>query len=501
MTVTLQQEKEHTFRESEFVSAMQAFSSKLNKETLRALWCKLVETEQSRKVSSNDKKDLTVYMKLDSAVVWKYLPSIAEDKKSEVAEDVKSEPKAKRRKVVDGRVEFADEEDVIKCMRLHLLNRAMDNSPYLPMESPELSTSEVTSNRIESLKRLKMTDQINEALDSIKAQKTLVGQLANSLKTAASDLRSVVTKRRTDQEKKAKDENQKLQAEALAKQKDVETSEKKRLQKAKKVAPFKIDYQANGFAAIERFDSSEAFTKAPKPLGHKPFYVKNVESISALTSDASEKLKATVDRWLVSFPASSFAREKDCVKAPLEKPWGADRAMELIEQFLPQVVQSTMPAYASKVDTVNLYGYTPHHLACEMDTDLLGFIRAQTHGEAELVLMPGSHIMKLMRDMKLNVTKVAHRSFLMGLTTDAVNRAKQLELGIFTVKQESNSVLFVPAGWMILQRTCLTGIGCRLLPIVLAQVSRCLRCCSRGVQGRPRAEPEGTGEHMDPDIV
>ena len=293
--------------------------------------------------------------------------------------------------------------------------------------------------------------------DSIKAQKTLVGQLANSLKTAASDLRSVVTKRRTDQEKKAKDENQKLQAEALAKQKDLETSEKKRLQKAKKVAPFKIDYQANGFAAVERFDSSEAFTEAPKPLAHKPFYVRNVDAISALTSDASEKLKATVDRWLVSFPASSFAREKDCVKAPLEKPWGADRAMELIEQFLPQVVQSAMPAYASKVDTVNLYGYTPHHLACDMDTDLLGFIRAQTHGEAELVLMPGSHIMKLMRDMKLNVTKVTHRSFLMGLTTDAVNRAKQLELGIFTVKQESNSVLFVPAGWMILQQTVSEG--------------------------------------------
>ena len=160
------------------------------------------------------------------------------------------------------------------------LEQAIEACEYLPMESRDLRTFDDITNKIGDVKACTTSLELEGLTSDIRAQFTLISQLNNSCKSAISELKSTISKRKNQKQKQEDDRKSKQAQEEKRANKEKEELERKRLGKVKKVSAFALPFQSIGFPLLQTFLDDD---RRPELMAGKPRRRERVPSFARLS--------------------------------------------------------------------------------------------------------------------------------------------------------------------------------------------------------------------------
>ena len=347
------------------------------------------------------------------------------------------------------------------------LEQAIEACEYLPMESRDLRTFDDITNKIGDVKACTTSLELEGLTSDIRAQFTLISQLNNSCKSAISELKSTISKRKNQKQKQEDDRKSKQAQEEKRANKEKEELERKRLGKVKKVSAFALPFQSIGFPLLQTFLDDDAFAAADKDYG-KPWLIKSSSKMKQLLEQEGGKLATTLTRWRKTFPDNKIAKQEHKVQAPLMPAWGADELTELLSAIVPRTVQSALPRFVSAVDRPRLFGETEFLVSADTDADYLGYTRMQCHGRSEFYAISIKIVLDMVcgDDAKEAVALSELQDFVENLGEATAKDMKEKGIPIAYGVMEPGSILAVPFGWVTAFTTVGTGEGCMVDGVV-----------------------------------
>jgi hypothetical protein len=193
-----------------------------------------------------------------------------------------------------------------------------------------------------------------------------LSQLRASVTQATSDLLKLVTKKKNDAARKIKDEASKKTESDKQKASEAADMEKKRISKAKRSDFMKVQYSSCGFSedslAVATFPGDGAWAAATTKDDHmvfcQPAIIKESVLVSHWAEDASNILRATLDRWCTQFATSSIAKKNDVVHAPLTDQHGQNELTHVFDAVCKVRLPSANASLSRSLDRWELYGET-----------------------------------------------------------------------------------------------------------------------------------------------
>jgi hypothetical protein len=142
-----------------------------------------------------------------------------------------------------------------------LLIEAMNKCTYLPMESNKMLTLQALLQMVVEARGCEFEPDLETISEKVRSQRSLIGQLGTSLKSAAADVMKVVSRRKAMAEKKEKEAREKQAEEDKVTLRKNVLNEKKRLTKAKNMEAFSIDSSTAGVGTMVRVSHESDFAK------------------------------------------------------------------------------------------------------------------------------------------------------------------------------------------------------------------------------------------------
>ncbi len=366
----------------------------------------------------------------------------------------------------------------------HFVRAALLRLAFRPVEAPKAMQDIAELNALlDHIKQAAKPEALEEARDQWRQQKTLLGQLLASLRTATNDLASASRRRQTE-DARVQQELQKKKAEEAKKKKATEQVQAERALQER-------GHQNVGFLVLPWAD-----------WGHKPVPVAgiaDVESIRELdftkpfivpASDGvlkqclevqqsdPQRLVEVLRRFATKFPVCEQAvregaAQARCPPAVIKELF---TAFSTLRGECDAVTQITPKSMMDALNTPMLYGMTKSYLQSGMDMQCLGQLRLQAHGELGVLMAratsfvhtSGGQPPQTMNDWLQALKNVKGEAD--GKTMLANG------LSLHCTLQSPNSVLWTPPGWLTceaaLNSADCSGVKIFLLPrACVAQLS------------------------------
>lgn len=332
------------------------------------------------------------------------------------------------------------------------LSDSIQACSFCPIESPKMKCLVQIVSLAETGKQCTTHSQLEEVLKEVREQRALMMQLHNSLGKAVAEVKNIDRRKKNQDQQREAGAASKVAAEKRKQAHQLESEEKKRLSKVKLTAAFRMDFTQ--VAAIPQHADADSLVQARGSDGFsysEPFKVTRVKVMADIMDDASNKLKATLDRWKSQYPETSIAAADDMVHAPLLFAHGLRELDPLMKKLLPSAdrVCSALPRLSKHDGQVDLFGYTKVCVLSDLEKDYLGTIRINVFGVARVLAMPAVEVVAQLKAAKKHCTMENLRGYLINLDQTALSQLIAKGAALKTCLLEPFSVLYIPPGWAV----------------------------------------------------
>ena len=329
------------------------------------------------------------------------------------------------------------------------LQKAIENvRNMLPMEKKSLVTAADVMLSVQGIRNAADPAEHDEVQDRVKEQALLVGQLGASLKSATTELNSVIKKRKAQLDKM---EAQK-RTEALKAESQKAEDEKRRLQKQALMDPFRLEFSAVLLPAPLLVCAGDAAFKeeqSAKPHVYScPFVLKESEAVKKILQ--SDAVSSTLKVWAQTFPRSKVCQANNRVIAPLDANRGNDdeSLKELLQMLAPNSVSNGFPRFEAATNKWFLFGENDTSISSDFEHEFLGSIRLQVGGTSQFYGLPVDAIVSALGDKK-QISAADIVAYVAGLDQARLQAISEAKSPLVFGSQEPESILVVPPGWVM----------------------------------------------------
>ena len=405
----------------------------------------LAEAFLGQSVTAHEKEETPIFTPVPALEqLWSALP-VAPDP-NQVDKSPVAEPNVDKA-ALDSRADVHD----------NFLKQKLEGLKFVPIESTELPSFTSLEAKAEEIAHVETVVAVEALLKVLTNSKTLVGQLAKSLKVASHDLKKTYLS--DEREAKKKEEAlAKQSADARSKEKDEkERQERRRLVSAKDLGSFKLKFVGAGFAEMKAITQEEWQEKKGNPDFFKfPRLSKSVEAFSKIKAmesvegdtSSEAKLAKTMARWTRDFAASEECQKIGKVVAPVFEAMGlpACEAAFLTIVATEDRVESKVPSLASVANQVVFYGSDAGAVHFCPEPKFLGSVRVQIAGVVKFMIVTASSMQGFYAGRDKPATWDDYRDFLRNLSEKELKTMHDKGLSFHHGTIEEGMALYVPPG-------------------------------------------------------